>query len=535
MKGARVGEQKLDKRGDGIAPFCDEWLVLCEKQKHLARVSDGASPAPFAAGKGTIGTFTVGRDDAVAVARGEAVELWSRDDEKRWAAKGGPFLQLAVAPDHVIALGEDGALYFFARENGEPHGALRLASPDPVSSWRLAHVDGNVVVLTLGEWLVWIDARTRKTVRRVRARSKVCAVAADPTHVVVAVEEGFVQAFRSATGEPRASFAADDDGVLGLALGADVLFTMGSAGPDAVRGADRQALDVTVRTASPVCSIAARGRLAAVGDRSGRVRVLESTSGELREIASVTVAEAASNLFLAKDESVVAASPRVVLRVAPPYQTPRPITLRAAPTAFAADDAYAFAGTQTGAVEVYDLAAGRHITTYALSSDDRITALARLAGAMLVVGTGALDGRVLVVDVADAKVVHRISPHEEAFGVTCLAADARGRIVASGGDDGSIALLDPAKGRILAKLRVVETPTAMAFEPSGRRLACAFADGTAAVVTFAQKGATVSDLGLRGATHVAWGDSLVFGFKDGHAESADRHTRPSERPTAARQ
>ena len=57
----------------------------------------------------------------------------------------------------------------------------------------------------------------------------------------------------------------------------------------------------------------------------------------------------------------------------------------------------------------------------------------------------------------------------------------------------------------------------------------------AAIVTFAAKGATVFDLGVRSVTHVAWGDGLVFGFKDGHAESGDRHARPSERPNAARQ
>ena len=531
-KGARSGEQKLDKPAEAIARFGDEWLVQCEKQKHLARVSPGARPVQFAAGKGTIGAFGVGRDDAVAVARGEAIELWSRDDDKRWSMKGGPFIQAAVARDHVVALGEDGALYFFGRDKGEPLGALRLASPDPVSGWRLAHVEGCVVILALGEWLVWIDAGTRKTIRRVRARSKVTAIAADPAHVVVAVEEGFVQAFRASTGEPRASFAAHEDGVEAIALGGDVLFTMGTAGADSVRVYDRQTLDVAVRTASPVSSIAARGGIVAVGDRSGRVRLLEAS---LREVGAFTTGEGPTALFFAKDETVIAACPRAVMRVERPYQAPRPIALRAAPTAFAADEAYAFAGTQSGAVDVYELAAGRHVTTYTLSSDDRITALLRLAGALLVVGTGALDGRVLFVDVAEAKVVHRVSPHEEAFGVTALACDARGRIVASGSDEGSIALLEPAKGRILAKLRVNETPTAMAFEPSGRRLACVFADGTAAVVTFAQKGATVSDLGLRGVTHVAWGESLVFGFRDGHVESGERHARPSDRPPAARQ
>jgi hypothetical protein len=539
VKGARVGEQKLDKPAESVARFGDEWLVLNAKQKHLARVGIGASVSAFAMGKGTIGAFGVGRDDAVAVARGDSIELWSRDDERRWSSKGGPYTQAVVARDHVVALGEDGALYFFARDEGEALGALRLASPDPSSEWRLAHVDGGIVILALGEWLVWIDAATRKTVRRVRARGKVLEIAADSDHAAVAVEGGFVQAFRARTGEPGASFAAHEagDDVTAIALGSDALFTLGNSGvgSDALRSFDRQTLDVTVRAASPICCIAARRNLAVVGDRSGRVRVLESSGSDLREVGAVAGVDGVVGLFVAKDETVVAAGSRVLMRVPLPYLASRPIALRAAPTAFAADDAYAFAGTQSGAVDVYELAAGRPVTTYTLSSDDRVTALLRLAGAMLVVGTGALDGRVLIVDVADAKVIHRISPHEEAFGVTCLACDGRGRIVASGSDDGSIALLDPVKGRVLAKLRVNETPMSLAFEPTGRRLACVFADGTAALVTFAQKAATVSDLGVRGATHVAWGDGIVFGFKDGRAETGDRHVRPSERPSAVRQ
>jgi hypothetical protein len=549
-KGSRVSEHELEKRPCALARFGDdEWLVRVEKQKHLGRVSLGSTADSFAVGKTPIGAFGVGRDDTVAVARGEAIELWSRDDVRRWSTKGGPFTQVVVARDQVVALGEDGALYFFSRDKGEALGALRLAAPEPVDEWRLAHVNACIVVLALGEWLVWIDAATRKTVRRVRARAKVVEISADDEHVAIGVEGGFVQAFRSATGEPRASFSAHDEGVTAVALGAGVLFTMGASGVDSVRACDRQTLDVTVRAASPISSISARGSLAAVGDRSGRVRVVEATGGDLREVGALTCGEGVVGLYLAKDETLISAGSRVVMRVPAPRsggshdtdsrssssQAPRPIALRAPPTAFAADDAYAFAGTQAGAVDVYDLAAGRPVTTYTLSSDDRITALVRLAGAMLVVGTGALDGRVLVVDVADAKVVHRMSPHDEAFGVTCLAADARGRIVASGSDDGSVALLDPLKGRVLAKLRVSETPTSLAFEPSGRRLACVFADGTAAIVTFAQKAATVSDLGVRGATHVAWGDGLVFGFKDGHAECGDRLARPSERPAAARQ
>ena len=147
--------------------------------------------------------------------------------------------------------------------------------------------------------------------------------------------------------------------------------------------------------------------------------------------------------------------------------------------------------------------------------------MARLPGALLVVGTGALDGRVLFVDVAEAKVVHRLSPHQEAFGVTCLACDPRGRIVASGGDDGTVVLLDPAKGRILARLRVPETPVDLAFEASGRKLACAFADGTAAIIALNAKGASIDDVSVQNVACVTWGGaSPAFGLGDGAVSRA---------------
>jgi hypothetical protein len=547
IKGNRVAEQKLERRAEALARFGDEWLVLEDKQKHLTRIhreeGSGEKRLRFAAGKAAISALGVGRDDTVVVARGDALELWTRDDKRKWSAKGGPFLEVAIAREYVVALEEAGALVFLSREKGEVLGALRLASPEAVTTWRLAHVDGVVVVLALGEWLVWIDASTRKTVRRVRARAKIHAVAADGGHVVVAVEEGVVQAFRATTGEPRAAFAPEDsEGVSGLALGANVLFTTSETAN--VRARDRQTIDATVRAASPIGAISARGELAVVGDRTGRIRVIEASSngrgsdGTPRVRGEFSGVEGNLGVFIAKDSSIVAGGARMILRVPPPYKlgdgaaAPRPIALKGVPTTFASDDAYAFAGTQTGDVDVYDLAAARHVTTYTLSSDDRITALIRLTGTLLVVGTGALDGRILFVDVADAKVVHRVSPHDEAFGVTCLAADARGRIVASGGDDGFVALLDPVKGRVLARLRVNETPVSMAFEPAGRRLAVVFADGTASIITFAPKGATLADLGVRGATCAAWGDGLVFGFKDGHAETGERHAPASDRPAA---
>lgn len=566
--GARLSETALSGRATSIARFGDEWLVRLEDTSYLTRTRAGTTPAPqpliaptkpkrvaktsakkktaskapadaFAAGKATIDAFTVGRDDSVVVVRGEAIELWSRDAERRWLAMATcPILSATISREHVVALGEDGALYFFGGDTGDALGALRLASPDPTDTFRLAFVDGNVVVLALGEWLVWVDSSTRKTVRRVRARAKVLELAADGAHVVAAVDDGGVQAFRASTGEPRAAFNPYEGQLVGaVALGPTVVMTLPSDGA-ALHVVDRQSLDTEVRAASPVSALSARADLVVAADRSGGVRLFDADE-LLSGPPSGTVAgklvgpkspEAVVGVHVSKSRAIVTASVRMVMHLAPPYDAPRPIMLKSSPTAFAADDAYAFVGTQAGAVDVYDLEAARHVTSYALSSDDRISAMTRLPGAMLVVGTGALDGRVLIVDVANAEVVHRMSPHEEAFGVTALASDSRGRIVASGSDDGSIALLDPQKGRLLARIRVSETVTSMAFEPLGRRLACVFADGTARIVTLASSGATVSDLGVRGASHVAWGDGLVFGFKDGRVESGDRHARPSERP-----
>ena len=122
--------------------------------------------------------------------------------------------------------------------------------------------------------------------------------------------------------------------------------------------------------------------------------------------------------------------------------------------------------------------------------------------------------------------------HDEAFAVTCLAYDPRGRIVASGADDGSIALIDPTKGKVLARLRVRETPVSLAFDGDGRRIACVFADGTAGLVKLGPRGATVEDIAVTGAAHVAWGDDAVFGFADGRVERLAGMSSKREAPRA---
>jgi WD40 repeat protein len=482
----------------------------------------------FADGGSDVEAFAVAVD-GVAVARTESLELWTHAGKQRWSVPGA-WVAVAIVPGHVVALGADGALTFTLMRDGSTSGTLRLASSEPASEWRLTVIDAGRVVLALGDWLVWIDVATKKTVRRVRARERVTALSADAEWVVAGTDGGWVQAFASESGEPGGSFEAQEGGVSALALGKKTLFTGGTK--PAVRAWPRTKLDLAKRTSSPVTALAARGDLVAVGDGSGHLRVLRGGA----EVKARSLGETLMGVHLGRGDLLVAATTRLVLGLPAPWDAPRPMALQAPATAYAADEDYAFTGTESGSVGVYDLAEATHVTTYALSDGD-ITQLVRLPGRLLVVGTGALDGRVFIVDVTEAKVLHRMEPHDEAFGVTCLASDVRGRIVASGADDGSIALIDPGKGKVLARLRVRETPVSLAFDKEGRRLACVFADGTAGMVKLGPKGATIEDIALTGAVRVAWGDEAVFGFADGRVErlagtTSKRESRSSSKSGA---
>lgn len=505
--GAAAPEQPVAPNAHAVAKLGEAWWVA-NGDAALVRVGKG-KPARFADEEGVVAAIAV-NEEAVAVAREGRVELWSHAGKRKWSVPCASACALAFAGIHLAALGEDGGLTFMTLAKGEVKGTVRLASTDPISDWRLARVDANHVALALGEWLVLVNAAEHKVVRRVRGAAKITAVAADADWIVAGLEDGRVQVVQVATGEPRLELAAHPKAVRAVALTKTALYTAGAGG--GVKAWDRTGFEAGARARAPVTAIASRGNLVAAGDRAGKVRVLEDG----REVATLPLGTAITAVHVTHEHAVVAVTAQIVVRAEKPWRTPKPIALRAPATAFASDDTYAFVAHERGGVDVYDLGKGELVTAYALS-DAPITALCRLPGSLLVVGTASTDGRVFVVDVAEAKVLHRIEAHDDAFGVTCLSTDARGRIVASGSDDGSVVLIDPAKGRILARLRVRETPAAIAFEGTGRRFGCTFADGTAAVVTLGKQ-ALVEDLGLRGASQVAWGTTPVFGLADGRVE-----------------
>ena len=117
--------------------------------------------------------------------------------------------------------------------------------------------------------------------------------------------------------------------------------------------------------------------------------------------------------------------------------------------------------------------------------------------------------------------------------MTCLAYDPRG---AASWPPGQMTAASRSsirrKGRVLARLRVRETPTSLAFDNEGRRIACVFADGTAGLVKLGPRGATIEDIALTGAVRVAWGDDAVFGFADGRVERVAGTSSKREAPRA---
>lgn len=506
----RHGEVAVPRGARRVARLGSGWLALEGGARHLARV-DKTGASRLAEGKKAIDAFDAA-DGVIAVARGGSLELWSEDGEERWSVDHEPCVKVALVRGLVLAVSAEGELAFFDAKDGEQTGTLRLASVELAETWHLVALDGGRAVLALGDRLVWVDAKAGKIQKRVQARARVAALATHAGLVVAGCHDGWVQAFDGATGEPRGALEAHAGGIGDVAIGAGALFTTGRAS-HVLCAWERRALDGKDKGAPPVSTLAARGDLVVVGERTGRARLVRGDA----DLAKVELGGPVLVARVGERGALLAASARVVVRAAPPYKSPRPLALRAVATAVAMDDAYAFAGGAAGEVDVHDLERSVQVTSYQLS-DGAISALARLPGALLVVGTNAIDGRIFVIDVAEAEIRHRIEAHDDAFGVTCLAADPRGRIVASGGDDSSVSLVDPHKGKLLARIRVKETPTAIAFEATGRRFACVLADGTACHVALGPKKAQVTDLGLRGATSVAWGKELVFGFADGRVE-----------------
>lgn len=519
--GARSGGLRLPKgapadRGDGMARTSAAILRFAGNacfasiphEAHLVRHT-GDRSSRFAQGDSAIEAFAIAGEQ-VAVARIEGLELWNLSEQRRWHLPGGPYSAVAFAGRTLVALRADGEIVFVSSVKGSVIGSLKLAAPSPPSAWHLSTIDGTRVALGFDDWLVVVDGTNHKIVRRTRVRSKVLALASSEKRIAVGFEDGFVQLLDAFTGEPKGVLHAHREPVVGLAMGTGVVFSAGA--PGHLRAWEESAFAAPSREASPVTALASRATFMAVGDGAGRLRVVEG--GE--EVGALRLDGAIRAVHVTADDAVTAATGSVLVQLKRPWKSPHPVLLRAPSTALAVDSAYAFSGSETGTVDVYEVPSGDHVTSYALS-EAPITGLVRLPGVLLVVGTSALDGRVFIVDVAQAKVLHRIEAHQEAFGVTALATEPRGRLVASGSDDGRIALIDPAKGRVLAHVGVPETPICLAFDSTGRKLAAVLADGSSVIVTIDRK-PTIKPLAYRTATRVAWGDTLFIGLSNGPVE-----------------
>ncbi len=493
-------------------PLGDAWLVWAvgseDGDTELSLVRQGRKKAqPFTEGDLPIQACFVSVD-GIAVARSASVELWTHAGKRKWMRKTeGAHVAVALSGATFLALSEEGALTSYSVVSGEPKESLRLAGTEPASTWRLALAGRERALLALGEHIVVVDTATMKVVRRIKTRGNITHLVADAEGAIAGFADGWVQAIDLKSGDAAPPLHAHENAeVLALALDKTTLYsTCGLR----LCAWERASLGVLPASQSPVTAISSFGGLVVAGDRAGLLRIL--ANGD--EVGRLSLGQEVTALRAVSETTVVAVTTRALISLSAPWKLPRIISLRSPATAFTADAGYAFVGTLEGAVDVYDLTSDSHVTRYSLSEAD-VSALALLPGGKLAVGTGAIDGRVFIVDAVAAEVRHRVEAHDEAFGVTCIAAEPRGRLVASGSDDGSVALIDPGKGKVLARIRLPETPASIAFEASGKRFICTFADGKAAVVDLADR-AKVLALDLRGATHVTWGTSPMFGHADG--------------------
>ena len=140
-EGKRTTETALPAGAVQAAAFADAWLVRIPGTTSLAP-SHGKSvkgkPAVFADGGSDVTAFAVAVD-GVAVARTEALELWTHAGKLRWSVAGA-WVAAAILPGHVVALSDDGSLVFTLIRDGSTVGTLRLASTEPASAFRLVPV-----------------------------------------------------------------------------------------------------------------------------------------------------------------------------------------------------------------------------------------------------------------------------------------------------------------------------------------------------------------------------------------------------------
>jgi WD40 repeat protein len=310
-----------------------------------------------------------------------------------------------------------------------------------------------------------------------------------------AAEDGTIGLWDTAAGKKLKDLPAQPGRIHALAFSTDGKTLVAGGGGPAGKGLvkffdmdDPQKEKQTLTPPAPVLTLALSGdaKTLASGGQENAIRLWDVPSGKEKDVFRghlgwvSAVALAADGTTLASgsfDSTVKLWSPE-----APgARQVLAGLEGGAAGVAVSPDNRLVASGDDKGAVTIWEAGTGRVLRTLKGKHGPVASVVfARREKKLLLASghraEGKEPGAILVWDVDKGDILHTLKGH--AGGVSCLAADAGGQVLASGGADKTVRLWELASGKLQHELPGPQEILAVALSPSGQLLAAGDVAGT---------------------------------------------------------
>jgi len=418
-------------------------------------------------------------------------------------ASGAGVIDFDLSPDGrtLALLDDDGMLRFIdtatRRAEGEPFLALGHDPRDmPFDDVRFSPDGSRVAVGDGGPVIVDARSHRRLTALYVRRDRTIRALRFSPdgrtVFAVLASAEGLtngteIQRFDAAHGAPLGPARSLSDGRL------DVTLAVTGDGRRVVTSSDDGIVVLDAVTLQPVLRRAVRaartalstdGRTLLVGGRDGSVGFLDLVTGELKQAAHAHTGEIADAVFTPDGRRAVTAGVdgRVTVWDAARGLQIETLTANAgrlAALALSRDGATLYGATQGGTVYVWDLTGSRRLDgRFDIPSPGATELLPPfdLAGNGRSIAVADTNGTVSVVDLETLRPRSRFRLHAPVGAVRFLPDS---RMLAIGGENGRIVLVDPRSGAVVTELPRQHRPIwAFGISRDGRVMAIESDDNT---------------------------------------------------------